>query len=1815
METFSPYVRQFMDRMKKPDVDEIDSILPAIALQQRNSIRTSRSTVGTMTGLQEYWKFIFSRLATGHDPATGREVRPMSPADVCDKVYELPVNTEVIVAFAVKKPDGVTDETMRNDLLAQGYGRVWIHGRPVRLDDGNAADLAPGVAELDESRCILVIQDRVKVDGNQQGERRKRLLEAVETAMSLGGRVVWIVVGKKDKTWAEPIAYRGDWFPLMEPEPGLFSSNSPLGACPVCRGYGRLISIDYSRAINPELSLADGALHIFESGRVAECKRDMMRAIKRCGGIRTNVPWKDLSSREREWVMKGETDDWRHAWEVDKWYGLEGFFKALEAQTHKMMIRVWLSHFRVYSTCPSCHGDRLRPEALCFTVGGKTLPELHAMPMSNLLSWIDEHVMPTMAVEPGMKNAAEELRSRVAYLNEVGLGYLTANRLTRTLSGGEIERVSLTTCLGASLTETLFVLDEPTVGLHPRDTGKLIEAMRRLRQRGNTLVVVEHEEAVIRAADWLVDMGPGSGAAGGRLVYSGEPSGIERAEESITGAFLSRRRVIPLPLKRRKPRYWLTVRGAKRHNLLGLDVKIPLGVYACLTGVSGSGKSTLAYDVIYLNDCLRRHEAMEEQAAEVKCMSGWQHIAQVVMVDQSPLIRTPRSTPAVYVGIFEDMRALFAATETAQARGLNRGFFSFNQGDGRCPRCSGMGSEKVEMQFLSDIFVPCPLCHGSRYGQEALSITIRGKNIADVLALTVQEAREFYQSENSAAARRIVARLDLLLQTGLGHLTLGQPLNTLSGGENQRLKLVKILIDDEEWQRKVRRKAGENSAGQLGSLLILDEPGTGLHFADLEVLLKLFRRLTESGHSLLVIEHNMELVKAADYVIDLGPEGGELGGQIVAQGTPEQIVKAQQGSTWRYLKAAMEGLPPQEESLSPKTDVMGKDDIHEGVIALRGARHHNLHNIDLDIQRGKTTVLTGLSGSGKSTIAFDIFFAEGQRRFMDVMSPYARQFTEQMESPNIDRLTGLPPTVAIAQNLTRGGSKSTVGTVTEVWQFLRLLYTRLGTCYCPVCHVPIGRRSAREVTELVGRILHERGWIALAAPVVRGRKGHYNDLARWAAQKGYQNLWIDGRWVEINQFQPLDRYSNHDVDIVTGQLQVTEKSDYLQELTRLVDETLELGEGFLHVIAEKHPKQGSLSPLLLGVKLACPKCGLSFQEPEPSTFSFNSPRGWCPTCRGHGFVSRAKFREDRAESLAEAEWNYDLEVERTLNDLDENEEILTCPDCLGERLNAFARNVRLQGMTPGELLKLPAAEAGRLMKLWKWEGREAMIARDSMTEIVQRLEFLDRVGLGYLALNRSATTLSGGETQRIRLASQLGSHLRGILYVLDEPTIGLHPRDNDRLLGTLRELKQRGNTLLIVEHDEATMRQADRIVDLGPGAGVHGGRIVAQGSFEEIVDQPNSVTGRALHDRPKHPYRGIRRSLPSNRDRNAWLSLQGCCVHNLKNINVKIPVARLTMITGVSGAGKTSLIHDTVYWAAREALGDQVTRERRAGWKKATGFECFRTAYRVDQSPIGKTPRSTPATYVGFMDDIRTLFATTEEARRLGFDKGRFSFNTSRGACEACKGTGMRKLEMDFLPPCFVTCPSCGGKRYNEATLAVRYKGKTIADVMAMNFEEAATFFESQPRIGAPLQLLVDTGLGYLSLGQASNTLSGGESQRLKLVAELAKGLLVAKRATLKGRSLAKDLYLIEEPSIGLHPSDVRHLIDVLHRLVDQGHTVMVIEHNTEMIAEADYIIEMGPGPGEFGGQIVAAGTPEQIAKGDYPSSPYLVEELNKGTK
>ncbi len=1909
VETFSPYMRQFLDRMDKPRVDDIRGIPPAIAIEQSNPVKSSRSTVGTMTEINDYLKLLWPRVARAFCPSCGREIRPETAKSIADHVLQELSGKNVLINFWVAVPAKTEPRQFFDFIQQQGYLRCWIDNEIVRVDSDKK------IKRL--GARVQVVQDRIAI-GN---ENRARLVEALETALRFGKdkiNVVSISENSQLSTDAGPartnsqLPFSTGWhcahcdIDIRPPTPGLFSFNSPLGACPECRGFGRTIAIDLNKAIPDRgLSIKEGVVRVFRGEEFGESQKDLLRACAR-EEIDVRIPFEELPKADQEFVINGEKrsdgvedDDY----DDNRWYGVRGFFRWLESKTYKMHVRVLLSRYRAYTTCPKCHGGRFQPEALNFRLSAIrnpkseilfTLPEFVARSVSDardLLAKID--ISPADSTADMLR---DEICARLSYLCEVGVGYLTLDRSTRTLSGGEVQRVNLTTCLGASLVNTLFVMDEPTVGLHPRDVGRLVRVMHNLRDKGNTLLVVEHEEQIIRASDNLIDIGPGRGERGGELVYSGSlgeflgGSGAPRAmtskiaqrsnqsrcaalgstspaerpiHQSLTRDYLSGRKSIPIPKKRRRSTSSIKIAGAREHNLKNVDVDLPLAVFTCVTGVSGSGKSTLIHDVLYRNLLRAKGESSDQEPGACKSVTGAHRIRDVIMVDQSALARTPRSTPILYLGLYDRVRELFAAQPEAMSQGLTASAFSFNSGSGRCERCSGTGFEKIEMQFLSDLYVRCAECEGRRFQPHVLKVQVHGKSIHDVLDLTVHEAIRFFAYDKHEAcepspgtsrppllgiatgrsAERIEVRVDrewqisealkVLEEVGLGYLRLGQPLNTLSGGESQRLKLVRHLTDTENAQRSTDGESAiRNPQSAIGNLFIFDEPTTGLHFDDVAILLQLFQRLVDAGHSIVVIEHNLEVIKCADWIVDLGPEAGEGGGEVVAAGTPEQIAKSANSHTGRFLakllgsarvSRAVRGVPPRtsnadyydsddEIALRAAEDPFGETSngaretralprkngsLHyNGAIGIHGAREHNLKNIDVQIPRDQMVVVTGLSGSGKSTLAFDILFAEGQRRFLDSMSPYARQFVEQLEKPDVDLVTGLPPSVAIEQRVTRGGGKSTVATVTEIYHFLRLLFAKTGTQFCPDCDLPVEKQNLAAIVKQVETAV-KRGALKVLAPLVKARKGFHTDVARWAERQGFDTLYVDGVLVPVSHFRKLERFKEHTIDVVVGVIDARR----ILKARNLVQRALQIGRGTAHLLDSKNRLT------VMSTEMSCPGCGRAFEELDPRLFSFNSPHGSCQECGGYGEIwNRESSAEDNGDSVLENELATDREFEWI--DQDEAHE---CPSCHGSRLNAVARHVRVQGNTIDQFTNLSAAEAARKIDKLKLRGTHQTIAADLIPEIRQRLHFMENVGLGYLALGRSAKTLSGGESQRIRLAAQLGSNLRGVLYVLDEPTIGLHSRDNLRLLETLAALREKGNSLIIVEHDEETMRRADHIVDLGPRAGIHGGEVVAQGTLRDIERSKISETGRCLKTPLHHPIRKSRRSL---RHVENWISIHGACANNLKNVDVRFPLGRLSVITGISGSGKSTLMHEVLWPAVR----DELNKKKRAGdgelFKLVSGGAELEAVYEVDQSPIGKTSRSTPATYIKVFDQIRNLYAQLPVARVRGYTASRFSFNAEGGRCETCKGQGVIKLEMNFLPSGYVPCEDCGGRRYNPQTLEVLYNEKSIGHVMDMTIEEAAEFFAAHPKIARSLSLLVDTGLGYLKLGQPSPTLSGGEAQRLKLVTELTRGIGRAQNERIrKMRKPRSTLYLLEEPTIGLHMADVELLLNVLHRLVDDGNTVIVIEHNLSVMAEADYIVDLGPEAGAEGGEIVAVGTPEEVAKNRVSrTAPFLRDVLGK---
>ena len=1708
VESFSPYARQFLERLERPPVTSLEPVAAGVAVDRRAPIKSSRSTVATMADLEPYLAAVFTREARPLCSDCGELAVESDPASVAERTVREHKGAKAVVTYPVKTASTEEFLDVRERLAASGYRRLFVGGEARDIDE-----VAPSDA-LASSGVVEVVIDRVKLAKADE----RRVGAAIEEAWARAEGEAHIHVAGDAAVRSELVrATRGLSCPkcgrgFAPPHAGLFSYQSPIGACRTCRGFGRTQGIDWNKVVpDDRKSLKNRAIRPWGGASTVWERRELKKFCER-EDIPQDKPFAELTEAQRKRIFDGEG-----SWSNGQFPGVRGWFQWLETRTYKMHVRVLLARYRAYDQCEACQGKRLSPESLAYRVDGIDLAAWHGLELGEARRRLAE-----LRARTGQGDIARrELVERLSYLERVGLGYLTLDRQSRTLSGGEAQRVALTSALGTSLTAALFVLDEPTVGLHPSDIPPLVEAMRELARRGNAVVVIEHEPLVLRACDRIVELGPGAGTRGGSIVYDGPPSALAKRPDLATGRALA-----PSAAPKRStaaPSGSVRIVSARANNLRDVSVSIPLGVVVAIAGPSGSGKSTLIDEVLYRALARARRYKDIDPPGEHQRIEGASDLRSVLLVDQSPLGRTSRGNPATYSGAWDRIRALFAATPDAVARDLTPGHFSFNVAIGRCEACQGEGSETIEMQFLADVSLVCPTCKGKRFRDEVLEAKLDGRSIADVLDLAIDDALAAFSREV-----QIVRALGPLAQLGLGYLKLGQPLSTLSGGEAQRLKLARALSE-------VRR----------GTLFILDEPSAGLHADEVRRLNDSLRALVRAGGSVIVVEHDLDVIRESDWVIELGPEAGVKGGVVVAEGTPSDVA-AQDTRTGRALRA----VASVDRKAKPRAASSGPASID-----VVNAREHNLAEVSTSIPHGKICVVTGPSGSGKSTLAFDVVFAEGQRRFLETLTPYARQFLPTLPRPDVDRVTGVPPAIALEQRTTRSGANSTVATVTEIAHYLRLLFAKVGTPHCPTCDAPI---EARTVEAMLTELASMRGSYTLLAPAVAARKGTYLDLFAAASRAGIVEAIVDGARARTDTPPKLDKRREHTIDLVL----FDGKVDQIDRA--LLDRALGFGRGSIKLVSKKGVER------LMSTTRACPRCGTGVPELDPRWFSFNTKQGRCDACEGSG-------------------------VEGGPAALEEDEPAKPCKACSGSRLAPIPRAVRLAGERYHEVCGRSVGDAAAWAASLSFEGDRALIGEAPHRELARRLAFVAEVGLGYLGLDRRATTLSGGEMQRLRLAAQLGSGLTGALYVLDEPTIGLHPRDTVRLLGNLRSLAAMGSTVLMVEHDADTIRAADYLIDLGPSGGRGGGRIVAEGTPDKVLANPLSPTGRALSEEWQ-----IASSRACLGGSEAWIELIGAREHNLAIERVAVPVGRMTVVAGVSGSGKSTLVRRVLYPAIRRSLG--LATPEPGKHQKLRVPNSITRALQVDQSPIGRTPRSVPATFLGIWDDIRKLFAASPDAQVRGFAAGRFSFNTGHGGrCPACEGQGVIVHEMSFLPDVAAPCAACSGARFEPATLDVRYLGRSIGEVLDLSASDAAELFVAHPKIRAPLAIMNDLGIGYLKLGQGSHTLSGGEAQRLKLAAELA-----------SSSRPKPGVFVLDEPTTGLHLADVARLIGVLDKLVQRGDTLIVVEHHPAVIACADWLIELGPEGGSNGGTLVAEGPPRDVAQKNTATGAVLREILGE---
>jgi len=1760
IETFSPYTRQFFDKVKKPDVDLIDNVRPAIAIQQRTRVTGSRSTVGSMTNVNDYLKILWSNIATPVCPTCEIELERWTSSALAAHLIKLQAikpRATLYLCAALKVTSVVHAEQELTRLSTFGFSRVLDESTGEVIQGTEfLARLAP------QCRQIIVVLDRFK----GASLPAKRLADSIEQAFTLGsGRAIVISPEQPTRkllavlqcgpetTQANqlPLPYeRWDFnnqfscprgtLALLKPRPALFSFNSPLGACPECRGFGKVLVVDPKLCVPDErLTLAEHALQCWTgNGARAEFKR----LLKFCEArkISIDTPWRELEREDRELIFNYKGRDFR---------GVRAWFKHLERKAYKMHVRVFLARYRMQIDCPVCEGTRLRRDALAYRIAGKTLATAWTMPVDQLHAWLLEvrgDLQSRNALARQLKDVFEAVLTRLQYMLDLGLPYLNLDRQTRTLSGGETQRVNLAAALGSELISTHFVLDEPSVGLHARDTDRLIAAVRGLQARGNSVLLVEHDLDCIAEADHIIEMGPESGSTGGEVTFQGPAAqwpGIKVPAVSAKPSNLNHGS--------------LQITDARSRNLKGLSLSIPLGKLVGLSGVSGSGKSTLVHEVIMRAYERRRSGNIEElQHSQV---SGFEQVEQVLLVDQTPLAKSPRANIATYSGIWDTVRDLLAASDEAKARGLSKSSFSFNVDGGRCPACSGAGFIREDMQFLSDVYVPCDVCLGKRFSPPVLEVTCKGFNADELLKMSVDRCAAVFQGHP-----KIGSAAETLAMLGLGHLRLGHSLSELSGGEAQRLKLVPFI----------------EQSNQGSALLIFDEPTTGLHLHDVARLIELFRILVERGHSVLCVEHNLFLLSHCDWLIDLGPEGGAGGGEIVLQGSPQEFLSssaAECSATARYLQqfkrisdAATIRAPRRKPSLKPRPKPAPRSSEPErrDHLTIVGAREHNLKDITVSVPLNQVVAITGVSGSGKSSIAKDIIYAEGQRRYLDCLSPYARQFIKELSRPELDSIHNVQPTLCIYQHTFQPSKLSTVATMSEVYNFLRLLYAKTAKQHCPEHpNEVIAPLSAPEIAQEIKTI--EARSVRILAPVIKLKKGLHKPIFTRAVESEIFEVRVDGNFANPSRFEEgLEKTKAHTIEYVIAKFNPHNMA--LAEIEDAVTQALSLSGGTLVV----HHENGEA---LYSVQRTCPVCKTGFFKPDPEDLSFNSKRGRCEECSGAGVDNHGE----------------------------------TCSACEGSRLGPIGCNLRLAGKNIFEACSSGATDLLKMLAQLQLAPREQALAAPVLLELRARAATVIAYGLDYIALNRSCSTLSGGELQRLRLATATGSPLSGVMYIFDEPSVGLHPLENAKVLDQIYALKSRGNSVLMIEHDPQSIRSCDYIIDVGPGGGSNGGEIVFAGPMDNFVSAGDSPTAKALRDPPGASSNAAAERTVRELDRveqkdGAALSMRIRVteMNNLRKLDLTLPLNALVAVAGVSGAGKSSLVHSALVNALQNGKLRAIrgtTNEWSTSKAIVTSDLKIERILEVDQRPIGANSRSTPASYLGLWDEVRKLYANTIEAKSRGFTESYFSYNTGKGRCLECKGLGEILLEMNFLPDARVTCESCGGNRFVEESDTVRYLGLSIREALALTFDEARLKFINYPKLHRPLHAACELGLGYLTLGQSSATLSGGESQRIKLVAELS------------GRPKVHTLYVLDEPTTGLHRADVARLIATLHELVKLGHSVIVIEHDADVLLAANHVIELGPGSGELGGQVVFEGSPKNLIRANSPWGGVLRESLGKG--
>ena len=1820
IESLESSVRRYVKEFKKVDAKLITGLSPTIAIEQKTVLKTPRSTVGTMSGVYDFLRVLFSKIGIAHCPISKEVVRPESREKILSFIEKNYLNKKLIILSpSIKNKKGSLKDDIL-DLQKKGFTKLRIDQEIYDIED---------IATLDPKKehNLDIVIDRIKASE----ENLSRLKEDLNLALNLskGSLVIMDVEAKREKFFSEfAFSPKSEKYypPLTSSD---FSFNHPSGMCEKCQGLGDVWEFDIDKIIDDEKSISEDCCAIaghYNTVRYKNIYDNLARIFK----FDVKTKWKNLSKKAKDLFLNGSDEKWIkmkfiHPRRKVKWTEFIKF-KGIIFEAHKRIDKAKSDLYRKNMQkmmskmiCPVCSGAKIKPYPAATTINGLKIDTITSLTISEALDFF-KNIKLSKEEKVISKDLLFEIIKKLNFLINVGLHYISLDRISPTLSGGESQRVRLASQIGSALSGATYILDEPSIGLHPHDHSKLIDTLLQLKEEKNTIIVVEHDRDTIEAADTIVDVGPFAGKIGGEIIAKGTIEDIIKEKKSITGKYLSGERSIKIPKKRKISKEKIKITNCTHNNLKNITLKIPLHNFTCITGVSGSGKSSLISDTLFpaLSNELNKSNL---PCGKFKNLSGLENVEKAIFVDQSPIGRTIRSNPATYTKLFDDIRALFAKTPLSKIKGFSASHFSFNVKEGTCSYCRGLGKVKVDMDFMEDVFSTCIQCKGKRFDPEILSITYKDKNIFDVLNMDIEEASIFFEN-----IYHIKNKLDLLKKVGLGYLPLGQSATTLSGGEAQRIKLARELM--------------KPNIGK--SIYILDEPTTGLHFYDIENLLHILQELVNHSNTVIVIEHNMDFIKTADHIIDIGPKAGIDGGEILSCGSVEDI-KKQKTPTGIALQKVFKSV---KFKTKPRKKKQKKYPEH---IIIEKANQNNLKNVSIKIPHNKMTVFTGPSGSGKTSLAFDTIFQEGQLRYMEALDGFAKQYLNKLQRPKVERIDNLFPPIALEQRSHHLNPRSTIGTITEIYDHLRILYSHLGVAYCPESNEEIKTISKEYVANKI-LTWEENEKIQILTPVLKKTSDSFESFKTRYSQLGYLRIRLNNKYYTLDEDIPYTEGLKNEIYLVIDRLKISKK--IFGRLLEAIESATKISDGIVVIAKEKED-------VFFNLAFAVEKTGKSYPKITPQTFSFNSEEGMCLNCFGLGFLygidilsdetfTKASiidlafiFFEDKEIDLLEDYFNYlEIDIEIPIKELQPKDlniffngsdtiytkknisyswkgfnkslqelakhssrqikealipkmEKRVCLTCSGQRLNPLARNVKIKDVSITDFCSYSVDQALVFSKSIKLEKDKKHILEDTLKHITNSLSFLKEIGLSYISLDRSAPTLSGGELQRIKLAKQLGSYLTSCIYILDEPTIGLHPHNTAMLISALKKLKDLGNTLILVEHEPSIIKEADFIVDFGPKAGRHGGEITAKGSLNEILKNPNSLTGKYLSNKLQMPLPEKRRDTT-----NKALKIKKAKLHNLKNINLKIPLSAITSITGVSGSGKSTLILDILKKAAIAGVRNRKSKISYM-YGEVEGIENFDKVIFLDQSPVGKTIRSDVGTYSEITPILRSFYASLLLSKTKGLKPGNFSYNHIRGMCRTCWGLGFKNIQLQFLPPIKVKCPSCNGFKLNPISLEVKYKNKHLGNILDLTIDEAKDFFEVLPKFSKKIKTLQEVGLGYLKVGQELQTLSGGEAQRLRLAKELSK------------RQTTKTLYLFDEPTIGLHNVDIEKLLKIFHRLADKKNTLIIIEHNLDIIANSDYIIDIGPEAGEKGGKIIAKGTINEFIKNkDSYTAKYLKEYL-----